>query len=118
MTARIRCISPEPGENVHQLVDRLVADGQLAQGDADAVHDFAQYLADLATHGDPSSWGPNLLRRHREALGLTHARIDAIEAGQDSAATPGPTVRNVPRSRARPAGAAVYGCDSEGVWIG
>lgn len=75
------CVAPEPGESIGQTVDRLVAAGQLDPVEGEIVHDFAAYLRDTRDHGHPSTWGPNLLRRHRATLGLTDGEIVAVEHG-------------------------------------
>jgi len=102
------CINPRPGESIETLADRLVGEGALTEVDRDAVVDFAAYLRDTAVHGEPATWGPNLLRRHRQCLGLSHAEIDQVESQLWIGSTPGPTIRNVPRSIARPAGAPIH----------
>jgi hypothetical protein len=73
------CINPEPGESVEAMADRLVGEGVLGLGERDTVVDFAAYLRDAADHGDPSTWGPNLLRKHRRLLGLTDGELVAVE---------------------------------------
>jgi hypothetical protein len=73
------CASPRPGESVEAMADRLVGEGVLTDGDRDAVVDFAAFLRDTHDHGDPSTWAPNLLRRHRRLLALTDGELTAIE---------------------------------------
>lgn len=76
-----RCISL-PGESAGAAADRLVAEGVLAEGDADAVHDFAEFLRDCAAtrtrHGGPVPTA--VLWKHRKYLGLSDVEVLDVAA--------------------------------------
>lgn len=83
------------GDNPDAEVDRLVAEGVLTEGDADAVHDFAEFLRDSATARAAedgvgarrvATW---VLWKHRELCGLTDDGVRDV-ARQRREPDPGP----------------------------
>jgi hypothetical protein len=77
----VTCISPRPGEDVVALARRLEADGEIPTETADTIEEFAAFLQTTKRLGLAAgeSLPPNVMRRFRVLLNMSHAEIDAAE---------------------------------------
>ena len=65
------------GENLDAQLDRAVEAGRCLPEEADTIREFRDFLRESGPRGVPTP--PEVMRRHREFLGLSEVEVDDYE---------------------------------------
>lgn len=79
------CATPEPGESIEAMLERMQGDGAISTGDADAVAEFAEFLRDMGPAGSDADRGRQrrALIKHAEFCGLSASDVATLRAAED-----------------------------------